>query len=83
MDSVREQRIYVKFRFKVRKASAETHTIFREAYSDAALNQTMTYKWLRSYKNGRTSTDEDWSGQTSTSRSMPLVAQVKNICGNC
>jgi hypothetical protein len=32
------------------------------------------------FRNGRTSTDDDeWSGQPSTSRFKPLIAQVKNI----
>jgi hypothetical protein len=43
------------------------------------------------FKNGRTSSNEDecssnedeWSGRPSTSKFKPLIAQVKNIHGNC
>jgi hypothetical protein len=39
-----------------------------------------TYEWFRHFKNGRTSTDDDERpGRHSTSRSEPLIAQVKNI----
>jgi hypothetical protein len=34
------------------------------------------------FKNGRTSPNDEWSGQPSTSRFKPLIAQVKNIHGN-
>jgi hypothetical protein len=44
----------------------------------------MTYEWFRHFKSGRTSTDDEQSGQPSTSRCEPLIAQVKNIIhGNC
>jgi hypothetical protein len=36
MELVKEQRIYVKFCFIVRKTAAETHDMMREAYSDDA-----------------------------------------------
>jgi hypothetical protein len=49
-----------------------------------ALSQ-MTYEWFKRFKNGRTSMDDhEQSGRPSTSRSKPLIAQVKNIIhGNC
>jgi hypothetical protein len=80
MKSVKKQRICVKFCFKVGKRAAETHDMLHEAYSNDALSQTMTYEWLKRFRNGRTSTDDDeLSGKPSTSRSKPLIAQVKNI----
>jgi hypothetical protein len=51
-----------------------------EAYSYDALSQTTTYKYFIRFKSGRTSMDDDkQSVRPSTSRSKPLVAQVKNI----
>jgi quinol monooxygenase YgiN len=44
VESVKEQRICVKFCFKVRKTSAETHSLLHEAYKDDAMSQTMTNK---------------------------------------
>jgi hypothetical protein len=81
---VKEQRICVKLCFKVGKTAPETHNMVHEAYSDDASSQTTTYKWFKHFKNGTTSTDDgERSGQPSTSRSQPLIAQVKNIiCEN-
>jgi hypothetical protein len=70
----KEQRICIKFCIEVGKTAAETHNMLREAYGDDALNQTTTYEWFKSFKNGRTSTDDDErSDRSSTSRSEPLV----------
>jgi hypothetical protein len=63
MESVKEHRICVKFCVKVRKTAAETHNMLRDAYGNDALNQTMTYEWFKSFKNGRISDDER-SGRT-------------------
>jgi hypothetical protein len=80
MELVKEQRICVKFSFKVRKSPAETHRMLRKTYGNDALGQTTTYEWFKRFKNGRTSMDDDeLSGRPSTSRSKPLIAQVKNI----
>jgi hypothetical protein len=80
MESVKEQIIYVKFCVKVGKTAAETHNMLHEACGDDALSQTVTYECFKHFKNGITSTnDEEQSGQPSTSRSEPLIAQVKNI----
>jgi hypothetical protein len=49
-------------------------------YSNDALSQAMTYEWFKCFKNGITSmVDNGQSGQSSPSRSKPLIAQVKNI----
>jgi hypothetical protein len=63
MESVTEQRICVKFCFKVGKTAAKTRIMLHEAYGDDASSQTMTYEWFRCFKNGRTATDDnEWSG---------------------
>jgi AraC-like DNA-binding protein len=49
-------------------------------YNDDALSQMVTYEWFICFKNGGTSMDDnELSGQPSTSRSKPLIAQVKNV----
>jgi hypothetical protein len=52
--------------------------MLHEAYGDDTLSQMTTYKWFKRFKNGRTWMDDD-DERTSTSRSRPLIAQVKNI----
>jgi hypothetical protein len=56
--SLKEQRICVKFCFKVGKTAAETHMLC-EAYDDDASSQTMTYEWFKRLRTGRNSTDDD------------------------
>jgi len=66
MTDVKEQRICVKFCFKLGKAASETHRMLKEAFSDNALGQTQTYEWFKRLKNGRMSVDdEELSGTTS------------------
>jgi hypothetical protein len=59
MELVKEQRIYIKFCFKVGKTATETHNMFCDAYRDDALNQTMTSECFRQSKNGKTSAGDD------------------------
>jgi hypothetical protein len=46
MTDVKEQRICIKFCFKLGKAEAETHKMLKGAFGDNALGITQTYKWL-------------------------------------
>jgi len=43
MTDVKEQRICIKFCYKLHKTAAETHRIQKEAFGDQALSQTRTY----------------------------------------
>jgi hypothetical protein len=53
--------------------------MLHEAYSDDASSHMTTYEWFKRFKNGRTSMDDEQSGQPSTSKTKPLIAQAKNI----
>jgi hypothetical protein len=59
MKSAKEQRICVKFCFRLGKTVAETYSMLREAYGIDALSQTMTYELFINFKNGRTSADDN------------------------
>jgi hypothetical protein len=50
MESVKEQRMCVKFCFKVGKPAAETHNMLREAYGNDALSEMTTYEWFKRFK---------------------------------
>jgi hypothetical protein len=64
---VKEQRICIKFCFKVGKTVTETHSMLNEACSNDAMSQTTISEWSKHFKNGRTSTDDNkQSGQPST-----------------
>lgn len=47
MESVEEQRICVKFRFKLGKTAADAHSMLRQAYVDDALGQTTTVRTVQ------------------------------------
>ena len=59
MTDVNEQRICIKFCFKLGKTVSETHGMFKEAFGDNAVGQTQTYEWFKRFKNGWMSVDDD------------------------
>jgi histone-lysine N-methyltransferase SETMAR len=70
MVDVKEQRVCVKFRFKLGK----------KAFGDDTLGQTKSYDWFNRFKNGRTSVDDDeLSGRPSTSTTPENVAKVREV----
>jgi len=46
MTDVKEQRICIKFCFKLGKTASGTHRMPEEAFGDDALGQTQTYEWF-------------------------------------
>jgi len=67
MTDVKEQRICIKFCFKLGKMASEAHRMLKEAFGDNALGQKQTYEWFKRFKSGRMSVeDEERSGRPST-----------------
>jgi hypothetical protein len=78
MTDVKEQRICIKFCFKLGNMAAETHKMLKEAFADNALGLNQTYEWFRHLKNGRMSVDDDErSGRPSTGTTTENVAKVQ------
>ena len=48
-----EQRICIKFYFKITKTVTETYQLLRQAYGEDALGRTQVYEWFRRFKEGR------------------------------
>ena len=59
MADVIEQRICIKFCFKLNKTAAETHRMLKEAFGENALSKTRTFEWFKRFKEGRESVDDD------------------------
>jgi hypothetical protein len=58
MESIhREQRVNMKFSFKLGKSSAETHAMLVEVYGDAAVARETVYKWSERFRSGSESID--------------------------
>jgi hypothetical protein len=47
MAGVKEQRICIKFCFKLNKTAAETHPMLKEAFGEQALSQARTFEWFK------------------------------------
>jgi hypothetical protein len=52
MAHLREQRVCIKFCFKVEKPAAETLQMLEQAFGDNSLGQTQTYDWYKRFNNG-------------------------------
>jgi hypothetical protein len=50
-----EQRIYIKFCFKMVKTSTETYQLLQLAYGEDAMGRTQFFDWFRRFKGCRTS----------------------------
>jgi hypothetical protein len=50
MADLREQRVCIKFCFKLGKTAAETHQMLKQAFCDNSLGQTQTYDWYKRFK---------------------------------
>jgi len=79
-----EQRICIKFCFKIGKPATETYQLLQQAYGEDAMGRTQVFDWFRRFKEGRTSVESDPpSGRPSTSRNEEMIAKVRTIvCNN-
>jgi len=78
-----EQRICIKFCFKIGKSLRKTYQLLQKAYGEDAMSRTQVFDWFRRFKEGRTSVKNDpRSGRPSTSRSEEMIAKVRTIVRN-
>jgi hypothetical protein len=77
---LKEQRIYVKFCFKLGKTASETHEMLRTAFGNDAMGRTQTFEWFSRFKRGDTSVeDSERSHRSSTGRTDENVENVRKI----
>ena len=77
MADFKEQRICIKFCFKLNKTTAETHQMLKEAFGEQALSQARIFEWFKSFKDGRESVeDHKHSGRPSTCTTQEVIAKV-------
>jgi hypothetical protein len=80
MADFKEQRICVKFCFKLRKTASETHGMLKTAFGDNAMGRTQTFEWFSRFKRGETSVeDSERLGRPSTGRTDENVENVRKI----
>jgi hypothetical protein len=77
MSVVKEQRICIKFCFKLSKTAAETHKMLEKEFGNNAIGLTKTYEWFMRFKNGRLPVDDDdRSGRPLTGTTTENAAKV-------
>jgi len=54
-----EQRICIKFCFKIGKTATETYQLLQQACGEDAVSRTQMFDWFRRFKEGRTSVESD------------------------
>ncbi|GFX71171.1 protein GVQW3 [Trichonephila clavipes] len=75
-----DQRICIKFCFKLGKTGTKTYEIMKTAFGDEAMSRPRVFEWFRRFKEGRQSVNSDLSsGRPSISRNKDKIAQVKAV----
>ena len=59
MDEIHEQRICLKFCFKIGKTATESYKLLQQAFGDNAIKQTTAFEWFKKFKDGRQSVLDD------------------------
>jgi len=78
-----EQRICIKFCFKIGKTATETYQLLQQAYGEEAMGHKQVFDWFCQFKEGRTSAESDpHLGRPSTSRNEEMIAKVQTIVHN-
>jgi len=79
-----EQRICIKFCFKIEKKTAmETYQLLQQASGEDAIGCTQVFDWFRRFKQRRTSVERDpSSGRPSASRNEEMIAKVRTVVRN-
>ena len=74
MDSVKEQRIAVKFCLKLGKSAIETFAMLNTTYGNVAMKRTACFKWHERFKGNRQSIDDnERPGRPSTSTQVDKI----------
>jgi len=80
MKDLEEQRVCVKFCFKLGKTATEMWKMLQQAFGDECMSRTQCFEWYNLFKTGRTSLDEDpRSGRPSTSTDDVHIDAVRDL----
>jgi hypothetical protein len=80
MANVKEQRICIKFCFRLNKTATETHRMLKEAFGEQTLSQARTFECFKRFKDGQESVeDRKYSGQLSTCTTPEMIAEVIEV----
>ncbi|GFT06949.1 protein GVQW3 [Trichonephila clavipes] len=75
-----EQRIVVKFHFKLGKTATETYNLLKEVYGGECLSRARVFEWFKRFKDGRQDVEDDSRpGRPSTSKTDENVEKVASL----
>ena len=75
-----EQRVNIKFYFKLQKSAKEAHEMLKSVYGDNVVILKTVYKWYERFKSGNESVeDEQRSGRPSTTKTDENVQKVAKM----
>jgi len=80
MADAKEQRICIKFCFKLNKTAAETHRKLKEVFGEQALNKATIFEWFKCSKDGQESVEDcKHSCQLSTCTNLEMIVKVGEV----
>jgi histone-lysine N-methyltransferase SETMAR len=80
MADVKEQRICIKFYFRLNKTATETHRMLKEAFGEQTFSQARTFESFKRFKDGLESVeDRKQSGRLSTCTTPEIIAEVLEV----
>ncbi|GFX69366.1 mariner Mos1 transposase [Trichonephila clavipes] len=75
-----EQRIVIKFLFKLRKTATQTYNLLKEVYGSECLSRARVFEWFKRFKDGRQDVEDDSRpGRLSTSKTDENVEKVASL----
>ncbi|KAJ4448109.1 hypothetical protein ANN_10121 [Periplaneta americana] len=78
--SAMEQRVNIKFCYKLGKTATETHGMLVQVYGREAVSRKCVYEWFKRFREGKeTIEDEPRSGRPSTSRTPEMIEKVRQV----
>lgn len=73
----KEQRVNIKFLFKLGKSASETFVMLQQVYGDDCLSRTQVFEWFKRFKDGREDTSDD--ARTGRPLSAKTDANIEKI----
>ena len=78
--SAMEQRVNIKFCYKLGKTAKETHEMLVQVYGTGAVSRKCVYDWFKLFRDGKETTeDEPRSGRPSTSGTPDMIERLRQM----
>ena len=82
MDGGNEQKVAIKFCFKVGLSATETLVLVQKAYRNEVLNRSKVFRWYSRFRDGRELVDDERGGRPKSTRTEVNIAAVADLVKN-